>query len=127
MKSIIGRREWFSIPEFGVDWVRGKIDTGARRSVLHAREIRPFQKAGERWVKFKTIDDLACEAAVVFVDHSVERHVIEITVVTLDGNQQDLLVALSCRASKKCPLVLGRGALTGVLVDSSQSQLLGKL
>jgi hypothetical protein len=64
MKPIIGRREWFSIPEHGVDWVRAKIDTGARTSSLHAVDIEPFQKNGADWVSFKTIDDLECEAPV---------------------------------------------------------------
>lgn len=134
MKPIIGRREWFSIPEHGVDWVRGKIDTGARTSSLHAVDIVPFQKSGADWVSFKTIDDLECEAPVIFVKHvkssngiPSERYFIEVTAETLDDQEHDLLVSLTCRASMKCPLLLGRRALTNFLVDSSRSQLLGKI
>jgi hypothetical protein len=134
MKPIIGRREWFSVPEHGIDWVRGKIDTGARSSSLHAFEIEPFQKNGADWVRFKSIDDLECEAPVIFVKRVKssngilsKRYFIEITAETLDEQEHDLLVSLTCRASMKCPLLLGRRALTGFLVDSSSSQLLGKI
>lgn len=134
MKPIIGRREWFSIPEHGVDWVRGKIDTGARSSSLHATEIEPFQRNGAEWVRFKTIDDLECEAPVIFVKRvkssngiPSKRYFIEVTAESLDDQEHDLLVSLTCRASMKCPLLLGRRALTNFLVDSSRSLLLGKI
>ena len=134
MKPIIGRREWFSIPVLNIDWVRGKIDTGARSSSLHAYEIEPFEKEGARWVRFKSIDDLECEAEVIFVKSFkssngdfLKRYFVEVTAVTLDEVKHDLLVSLTSRASMKCPLLLGRRALRGFLVDSSQSQLLGKI
>ena len=133
-KPIIGRREWFSIPEYGVDWVRGKIDTGAWSSSLHATGIEPFERDGSKWVRFKTIDDLECEAPVVFVKRVkssngifLKRFFVEIVVETLDDQEHVILVNLACRASMKCSLLLGRRALTKFLVDCSRSQLLGKL
>lgn len=132
-KPIIGRREWFSIPEYGVDWVRGKIDTGARTSSLHATEIEAFEKEGSEWVRFRTIDDLKCEAPVIFMKRVKssngglsKRYFIEISVLTLDDNEHELLVSLTSRADMKCPLLLGRRALTKFLVDCSRSQVLGK-
>ena len=132
-KPIIGRREWFSIPEHGVDWARAKIDTGARSSSLHATDIRAFEKDGAEWVRFKTIDDLDCEAPVIFVKRvkssngvPSKRYFIEITVLTLDGEEHEILVSLASRAGMKCPLLLGRRVLTRFLVDCSRSQLLGK-
>jgi hypothetical protein len=38
-KSIIGRREWASLPEFGLKNVEVKIDTGAYSSSIHASLI----------------------------------------------------------------------------------------
>ena len=132
-KPIIGRREWFCIPEFGVNWLRGKIDTGARSSSLHATDIESFERDGAEWVSFKTVDDLECEAPVVFVKnvkssngHPSKRYFIEITAQTLDDKEHDLLVSLASRDSMKCQLLLGRRALTRFLVDCSRSQLLGK-
>ena len=133
-KPIIGRREWFSIPEYGVDWVRGKIDTGARSSSLHATEIEAFERDGAEWVCFKTIDDLECKAPVVFVKQVkssngilAKRYFVEVVAETLDDQEHVLLVSLTNRAAMKCPLLLGRRALMGFLVDSSRSQLLGKI
>ena len=133
-KAIIGRREWFCIPEYGVDWVRGKIDTGARSSSLHATGIESFEKDSSEWVRFKTIDDLEGEAPVVFVKRVEDssggpskRYFIEIIAETLDGREHVLLVSLRCRASMKCPLLIGQRALTNFLVDCSRSQLLGKI
>lgn len=133
-KPIIGRREWFSIPEHGVDWVRGKIDTGARSSSLHATEIEAFQRGGADWVRFKTIDDLECEAPVIFVKRvkssngiPSKRYFIEVVAETLNDEEHTLLVSLTCRAAMKCPLLLGRRDLTNYLVDSSRSLLFGKI
>lgn len=134
LKSLIGRHEWFSIPEHGVDWVRGKIDTGARSSSLHASEIESFERAGAEWVRFKTIDDMECEAPVIFMKRvkssngiHAKRYFIEVTAMTLDDKEHDLLVSLTCRAAMNCPLLLGRRALKEFLVDVSRSHLLGKL
>lgn len=38
-KTIIGRREWASLPEFGLKNVKVKIDTGAYSSSIHASFI----------------------------------------------------------------------------------------
>ena len=38
-KSIIGRREWASLPEFGLKNVKVKIDTGAYSSSIHVSLI----------------------------------------------------------------------------------------
>jgi len=132
-KQVIGRREWFSIPELGVDWVRGKIDSGARTSSLHATEIETFERHGEKWVRFRTIDDLVCKAPVIFKKRVKSsngvpstRYFIEVTAETLDDRKHDLLVSLTCRKQMKCPLLLGRRALREFLVDCSRSQVLGK-
>lgn len=132
-KPIIGSREWFCIPEFGINWLRGKIDTGARNSSLHATDIEPFEREGAEWVRFRTVDDLECEAPVVFAKHvkssnghPSKRHFIEITGQTLDEQEFDILVSLVSRNAMKYQLLLGRRALSRFLVDCSQSQLLGK-
>lgn len=132
-KTVIGRREWFCIPELDLGWVRGKIDTGARTSSLHANEITSFSRNGETWVSFRTVHHLQCEAPVVFVKkvkssngHYSRRYFVELVAETLDGRKHDLLVSLTCRKAMKCPLLLGRRALTDFLVDCSRSQLLGR-
>jgi len=130
MKVIIGRNEWFSIPEYGVDWFRAKIDTGKKNSQLHASAISPFQRDGAQWVSFKTIDEIECEAIVLLEKEAEEggekRYFIELSLLSLDEQEHQLLVQLSERGTSRYLLRLGRRALREFLVDSSRSQMLGK-
>ena len=50
--SVIGLREWIAFPELGMVGLRAKIDTGASTSSLHASDIVPFERDGEKWVRF---------------------------------------------------------------------------
>jgi hypothetical protein len=50
--SHVGWREWVGIPAWGVDYIKAKVDTGARTSSIHAEEIKSFHKDGNPWVRF---------------------------------------------------------------------------
>ena len=52
IRSPIGWREWISLPEWSIDYIKVKVDTGARTSSLHVRDLEYFEKDGENWVRF---------------------------------------------------------------------------
>jgi hypothetical protein len=53
-KSLIGWREWISLPDLGVEFIKVKSDTGARTSALHVTDIRSFKDdSGTAFVRFR--------------------------------------------------------------------------
>lgn len=52
IKKIIGWREWIGIPELGIDYIKAKIDTGARTSSLHAYDLELFRRRGQDYARF---------------------------------------------------------------------------
>lgn len=139
--TIIGWREWLSLPELGIPSLRAKIDTGARTSALHAFKIEPFDKEGQAWVRFclhpykkHREHVVSCEAAILeqrsVTDsggHREERYVIA-TTLHIGNRLLNVELSLTNRASMRYVMLLGRTALreAHLVVDSSHSYLLGK-
>jgi ribosomal protein S6--L-glutamate ligase len=139
-KIILGSEEWCSFPELGIPAIKARVDSGAKTSALHAKNIAPFLKDGQNWVKFdinpiqnnvKTI--IHCEAALV--DKRVvksssgfreQRFVIQTNLEI--GNSKWLIeMTLTNRDSMGFRMLLGREAMSGrVLVDPEQQYLLGQ-
>jgi len=139
-KIILGSEEWCSFPELGIPAIKARVDSGAKTSALHAKNIAPFIKDGQNWVKFdinpiqnnvKTI--IPCEAPLV--DKRVvksssgfreQRFVIQTSLEI--GNCKWLIeMTLTNRDSMGFRMLLGREAMSGrVLVDPEQQYLLGQ-
>ncbi|MBF0628387.1 MAG: ATP-dependent zinc protease [Magnetococcales bacterium] len=71
-RPVLGWREWVGLPDFGVERIKTKIDTGARTSALHALEPTQFVRDGKSLVQFrlhpvqrKSKPELLCEAPLV--------------------------------------------------------------
>lgn len=125
----IGRTANISMPEIGLFDIMSKVDTGAYKSALHARDIQEFSKPdGSKWVRF-TVDDahdkygashpIIAEAA--YVDkvrvrssnsQHEQRYVVNVA-VSVGGNLYHTEMTLTDRSDMKLPVLLGRRFLRG--------------
>ena len=121
---VIGWREWVSLPAFGINKIKAKIDTGARTSALHAFALTPFQEDGIAKIRFAihpfqhdVTSIVHCIANIVdkrFVTdsggHEEERYVIE-TMITIAGQSWLIEITLTERENMLFRMLLGRRAL----------------
>ncbi len=139
---IIGWREWVSLPELGLPAVKAKVDTGARTSAIHARDItRVKRDGGQDWVEF-TVQPIQrdasterrCEAPLLDIrrvtdsgGHASDRFFIS-TVLQLGSISRTIEITLSQRDDMLFRMLLGRTAMVpGIQVDPSQSFTLGRV
>jgi len=54
--KIIGRLESIDFPEWDLQEIDAKVDTGAYTSSLHCQHIEPYQENGKEYVKFNLLD-----------------------------------------------------------------------
>lgn len=138
--TLIGWREWVSLPDVGVDWIKAKIDTGARTSSLHAFDIEEFDQDGVPWVRFRIQpwqnsreDTVTVEAPVhdrravrSSSGHAQERFVIKL-LIRIHGRDVPAEVTLSNRDEMGFRMLIGREALRrGYVVDPARSFLGGR-
>ena len=138
-KILIGRREWLALPQLGIDLINAKVDTGAYTSCLHAENIECFAEDGTDYVRFLTHShrgqEIMCEAPIVqrkkiksSTGRGRMRYIIQTMARTIDGFEWKLLLSLADRSVMKCPLLLGRRALSGYfVVDTQASHLFGNI
>ena len=139
-KIILGSEEWCTLPELGIPSIKARVDSGAKTSALHAKNIAPFIKDDQNWVRFdvnpiqnnvKTV--VHCEAPLVdkrIVKSSSgfreQRYVIQ-TSLEIGDSKWVIEMTLTNRDSMGFRMLLGREAMSGrVLVDPEQQYLLGQ-
>jgi len=139
--TIVGWREWLTLPDLGVEHIKAKVDTGARTSAIHAFEVEPFRKHDAHWVRFglhPNQDDtdtvIWCEAAVIdernVTDsggHTEKRFVI-LTDVKMGEKVWPIEVTLTNRDNMLFRMLLGRTAMSAghIVVNPATSFLTGK-
>lgn len=134
---VAGWREWISLPDAGVDWIKAKLDTGARTSAIHAFDL---EHDGAGLVRFSVHpwqgsdeDPVAVEREVLDVrevrssnGQVEERYVVQMA-VAMAGRTIDAEVTLSRRDEMGFRMLVGREALAqGYLVDSGRSYAGGR-
>jgi len=138
---IIGWREWVSLPQLGLPAVKAKVDTGARTSAIHARDIKRVKRdGGQDWVEFTvqpiqrdTSIERRCEAPLLDIrrvtdsgGHASDRYFIS-TELQLGSVIRTIEMTLSQRDDMLFRMLLGRTAMVpGIQVDPSQSFTLGR-
>lgn len=136
-----GWREWVSLPDAGVPWIKAKIDTGARTSALHAFDlhewrddehiaqvtfwVNPWQKSAADAVQLtRPVHDRREVRS--SSGHSEQRLVVLLD-VSLVGRVVTAEVTLTSRDEMGFRMLIGREALRqGFLVDSGASYLGGR-
>ncbi len=137
---MIGWREWVSLPEWGVEHLKAKVDTGARTSSLHAFDLEWFEHDGEPRVRFEihpwqrsTADSIVVEATVVSTrdirssSGAVDRRPVVRTAIGLGGTTVRAEVTLTRRDDMGFRMLVGREAVRRrFLVDPGTSYLGGR-
>lgn len=132
-KKTIGRVDKIDLPEFGLENLECKIDTGADTSSIHCTRIRIIEKDGEEFLKFRVLDKkhplYSSETHTVKAfsekvvksssGHAENRFVIKTKAVVL-GREYPITFTLSDREKMKYPVLLGKRFLKNrFIVDVS--------
>lgn len=141
-KKIIGWKEWFNLDCLGLPAIKGKIDTGAKTSSLHAFNIENFFIEDVEYVKFN-IHPLqknkhlvrSCVARVIdqrMVSDSSgkkEKRFVIKSDLRIGETKIRIELTLANRDSMTFRMLLGRDAVkqTKMLVDPAKSFVQGKI
>ncbi len=138
--TLAGWREWVSLPQAHVAWIKAKLDTGARTSALHAFDVQEFERDDATWVRFgihpwQDTDQDAATLELPLHDrrvirsstgHTQERPVVVMTIVLL-GRPVTAEVTLTNRDEMGFRMLIGREVLRqGFLVDAKRSFVGGR-
>ncbi len=134
---IVGWREWVALPELGVPLIKAKVDTGARTSCLHARDVTIYLRKKERWVRFtlyptqrSTRSAVVCTAPLVeerrvrSSNGRAQLRPVIVTEIEVGSERWDIELTLTNRDVMGFRMLLGRQAVRGhTLVDPGVSYL----
>jgi hypothetical protein len=134
----VGWREWISLPDWGVEHMKAKIDTGARTSAMHAFALERFEQDGRPWVRFEVhpwqrsaVDEVVVETPLLSERRvtsssgaSDVRPVVR-TAITLVGRTLPIEVTLTRRDTMGFRMLIGRQALRRTFVVDPAASYLG--
>ncbi|MCW5936423.1 MAG: RimK/LysX family protein [Fimbriimonadaceae bacterium] len=133
-RLVIGWREFVDLPEWGIEGLHAKIDTGARSSAVHVEQI---EEVGEGRIRFQVVLDLRHRHKRVTVEAPIsrrshvtssngvkhERYFVE-TLFRLGPVEKRVEISLVSRDNMKVRMLVGRTALGDeFLVDAHSVHL----
>ena len=130
--TIFGCVEYVSLPQFGMQDVIAKIDTGAYSGALHCSSIREIKKDGKKFLRFTPsanhshtmeTDDYESTTVRSATGHEVKRYIIT-TKIYIQDKEYDICIGLSDRSKMQREVLIGRRFLreNDVLVDTRINQ-----
>ncbi len=139
-KKIIGRLEYIDLPEWRVQDIEAKIDTGAYSSSLHCHQIELLKKNSVDIVRFNLLDPdhpAYNEKLFELPVHDVrevkssnglsEKRVFIKTTLLMFNKIYKIELSLADRSEMKYPLLIGRKFINKkFLVDVSKTNLSNK-
>lgn len=139
-RLVIGWREWVGMPQFGIETIKAKVDTGARTSSLHAFDVEERRVGRRKTIRFRVHpeqDDsvTVLEAQAPLVDwrpvksSSGRSELRPVVLATLElcGIRWEAELTLTRRDAMGFRMLLGRQALRGrFVVDPARSFLGGR-
>jgi len=135
--KVIGRQDKIDLPNFGLENIEAKVDTGAYTSAINCSRVRVTEVNGEKQLTFYLSGSRIHErkarkfSTKEFKRKKIkssngqieERFVIKTTAV-IYGKRLRMEFSLSDRSKMKFPILLGRKMLTGrFIVDVSKKNL----
>jgi len=136
----IGWKEYVDFPEWGVQHIKAKVDTGARTSALDVARYELERRKEGLFARMElalnrrkpdrliTVETKVLRLVVVTSSNGVraQRPVIE-TTLKVGPLEKKILLTVTDRSGLLIPVLLGREALTGsFLVDVNHKYLLSK-
>lgn len=119
----VGWREWITLPDLAIPWIKAKVDTGARTSALNAQDIKTFERDAAQWVSFHLrpssgeSHSIACELPICEFREvtdsggNTERRPVIRTTVLIGARPSMIDITLTDRSTMRFSMLLGRTAL----------------
>lgn len=139
-KIIIGRHDLMDLPEFDINLLDVKIDTGAYGSSLHCHHMEIVSRNGEEYLQFQLLDPKHAEFVgkyyysrqfgykiVKSSNGSMEKRYTITTDIIIFNKTFEVEFSLTDRSDMKFPALLGRTFLKNrFLVDVSKKNISAK-
>jgi ribosomal protein S6--L-glutamate ligase len=120
----IGWKEWIQLPEINIPAISAKVDTGAKTSSLHAKDMKFFEYKNQLYVNFNVFpirgnNVIKRECVLRVLDEKIiksssgekEKRPVVQTIIKIGENKWPIELNLTNRAYMGHRMLLGREAL----------------